>query len=141
MSFWKQEPPKPYKMRELHSQALIDNTYDRRLKELGAHSSVLTDSVGDLVNVGASSLTDGREGVNRGDSLGQHGVGSELGKLRRPKADSQNSFLRNPVGVDVRKSLASIKTLLGLERANKNSVRAEKIGDSSTLGKELWTLC
>lgn len=142
MSFWKQEPPKPYnKMRELHSQALIDNTYDGRLEELGAHSSVLTDSVGDLINVGTSSLTDGREGVNRGDSLGQHGVGSELGKLRRPEADSQNSLLRNPVGVDVRKSLAGIKTLLGLERSNKDSVRAEKIGDSSTLGKELCTLC
>lgn len=138
MSFWKQEPPKPYnKMRELHSQTLIDNTYDRRLEELGTHSSVLTDSVGDLVNVGSSSLTDGREGVNRGDSLGQHGVGSELGKLRRPEAHGQNSLLRNPVGVDVRKSLASIKTLSGLERANKNSIRAEKIGDSSTLGKEL----
>lgn len=118
-------------------QALIDDTYDRRLEELGTHSRVLTDSVGDLVNVGASSLANGREGVNRGNSLSQHGVGSELGKLRRPKADGQNSLLRNPVGVDARKSLASIDTLFGLERTNKNSVRVEKIGDSGTLGKEL----
>lgn len=118
-------------------QSLIDGTYDRRLEELGTHSGVLTDSVGDLVNVGPSSLTDGREGVNRGNSLGQHSVGSELGKLRRPEADGQNSLPRNPVGVDVGKSLASIDTLLGLERANKDSVRVEKIGDSGTLGKEL----
>lgn len=118
-------------------QSLIDGTYDRRLEELGTHSGVLTDSVGDLVNVGPSSLTDGREGVNRGNSLGQHSVGSELGKLRRPEADGQNSLPRNPVGVDVGKSLASIDTLLGLERANKDSIRVEKIGDSGTLGKEL----
>ncbi|RUS34123.1 hypothetical protein BC938DRAFT_482319 [Jimgerdemannia flammicorona] len=49
---------------------------DRGLEELGANASVLADSVGDLVNVGARGLADGGEGVDGGDALGEEGIGS-----------------------------------------------------------------
>jgi len=57
-------------------------TYDRGLQELGTHSRVLSDGESDFVNVGSGSLTDGGQGVDGRDSLSQHGIGSELGKLR-----------------------------------------------------------
>lgn len=113
-------------------------TYDRCLEELGSHSRVLSDGESDLVNVGSGSLTDGRESVDGRNSLGQHGVGSELGELGRPETDSQDPVLGNPVAVDVGKSLASGETRLVLEGTNEDSVRAEQVGDGGTLGKELW---
>lgn len=45
--------------------------------------------------------------------------------------------LRNPVGVDVGEGLASLKTLLGLEGTDENSVGRKQVADSGTLGEEL----
>jgi hypothetical protein len=46
-----------------------------------------------LVDVGAGCLANRGQGVDGGDSLSEHGIGSEFGKLRRPEADGQNSLL------------------------------------------------
>ena len=113
-------------------------THDRCLQELGTHSGVFTDGKGNLVNVGSGSLTDGREGVDGRDSLGQHGVGSELGKLGRPKTDSQDSVLGDPVGVDVGQGGTSVKTGLVLEGTDQDSVGVEQVGDGGTFSQEFW---
>lgn len=110
---------------------------DRRLEELGADTSILADGVSDLVDGGTSSLANSGQGVDRRDTLGKHGVGSKLGKLRRPETDGKDSLLGDPVGVDVRQSLASGKTRLGLKRTDEDTVRGEKVVDGGTLGKEL----
>jgi hypothetical protein len=116
----------------------LEMTYDRCLEELGSHSRVLSDGKSDLVNVGSGRLTDGRKGVDGRDSLGQHGVGSELGELGRPKTDSQDPVLGDPVTVDVGKSLACGETRLVLEGTDEDSIRVEQVGNGGTLGKELW---
>ena len=66
---------------------------DGGLEELGPNASIVPDSMRDLVNVGSSSLANGRQGVDRGDSLSEHGVGGELGKLGGPETDGQNTIL------------------------------------------------
>lgn len=45
--------------------------------------------------------------------------------------------LRNPVSVDVGEGLASLETLLGLERTDEDSIGREQVADSGTLGEEL----
>jgi hypothetical protein len=69
--------------------------------------------------------------------LGEHGVGGELGELRGPQADSEDSVLRDPVGIDVGEGLARGDTRLALERTDEDSVRGEQVVDGGTLGKEL----
>lgn len=110
---------------------------NRSLEELGADTRVLADSEGDLVNVGAGSLTDGREGVDRGDTLSKHGVGGELGELRGPEADGENAVTGNPVGVDLGEGGAGILARLGLEGADEDTVGGEEVADGGTLSKEL----
>jgi len=112
-------------------------THNRCLQELGANSRVLADGVSDLVNGGTGSLADGRQSVDRRDTLGEHGVGGELGELRGPQADSKDSVLRDPVGIDVGEGLARGDTRLALERTDEDSVRGEQVVDGGTLGKEL----
>ena len=53
---------------------------DGSLEELGTDSRVLSDGVGDLVDVGSGSLTDGGESVDGGDSLKEEEV-EERGQL------------------------------------------------------------
>lgn len=54
---------------------------DRGAQKLVAYTAVVADGVGDLVDVGTGSLADGGEGVDGGDTLGEHGVGGELGQF------------------------------------------------------------
>lgn len=115
-------------------------TYNGSLEELGSHSSVLADSVSDLVDGSSSSLADGREGIDGGDSLGKHGVGSELGELGRPETDGEDALLGDPVLVDAGQSLASGETGGGLERSDQHPVRCEEVLDGGTLSQELYTI-
>ena len=81
-----------YQVEDIFLEARTAET-DGRLEELGPDTRVETDGVRDLVDVRASRLTDGRKRVDRRDTLGEHGVGGELRKLRRPKANIQNALL------------------------------------------------
>ena len=65
---------------------------DASAEELGAEARVVADGVGNFVDVGAGGFADGREGVDRGDSLGEHGVGSELGEFGGPEADGEETI-------------------------------------------------
>jgi len=65
---------------------------DAGTEELGAETRVVADGVGDFVDVGAGGLADGREGVDGGDSLGEHGVGSEFGEFGGPEADGEDTI-------------------------------------------------
>lgn len=45
--------------------------------------------------------------------------------------------LRNPVGVDLRQAGARVDTFLCLEGSDQDAIRAEEVGNSSSLCKEL----
>lgn len=107
------------------------------LEELGADTGVLADGVGYLVNVGTGSLADSGKSIDGRDTLGKHGVGSKLGELGRPETDSEDTVLGDPVGVDLRESLAGVEARLGLERSDKDTVGGEEVSDGGSLGKEL----
>lgn len=53
-------------------------------QELVANTGVHTDGLGDLIDISTGLLADGGDGVDRRNTLGQHRVGNELGKLGRP---------------------------------------------------------
>ena len=55
---------------------------NRRAKEFRTDAGVESNSVGDFIDVCTSGFADGREGVDGGDTLREHSVGSELGQLR-----------------------------------------------------------
>ena len=65
---------------------------DTGAKELGAESRVVANGVGDFVDVGAGGLADGGEGVDGGNSLGEHGVGREFGELGGPETDGEDAI-------------------------------------------------
>jgi hypothetical protein len=93
--------------------------------------------VGDLVDAGTGGLADGRQGVDRRDTLGEHGVGGELGELGRPEADGEDTVGGDPIRVDVLERLASVLAGLGLEGADEDTVRGEQVGNGGTLREEL----
>lgn len=110
---------------------------DGSFQEFRAHSTVLANGEGDLVDVGASRFADGRECIDGRDTLGEHGVGGEFGEFGRPQTDGEDPLRRNPVCIDGSKGLACILTLLCLQRTDQDAVGAEEIGDGGALGKEL----
>ena len=55
---------------------------NRRAKEFRTDTGVESNSVGDFIDVCTSGFADGREGVDGGDTLREHSVGSELGQFR-----------------------------------------------------------
>lgn len=63
---------------------------DTGSQEFGANARIEADGMGDFINVGTGGFTDGRQRVDGGDTLGEHGVGRELRKLRGPETHSQD---------------------------------------------------
>lgn len=114
--------------------------------------------MGDLIDIGASGLADGREGVNGRDALSEEGVGGlfrfvegqrmqmnereerrthKLGKLRRPKTGGNDLLSRDPVGVDLHERRLSSLSLGRSKGSNEDTIGGTKVGNSGTLGEEL----
>jgi hypothetical protein len=110
---------------------------DTSHQELVTNTGVNTDGLGDLIDISTSLLTDGGDGVDGRNTLGQHGVGNELGKLGRPHVGGQDTLARNPGVVNLDKSLSSPLTGGGRSRTDQNTVRIEEIVDSGTGSQEL----
>jgi len=110
---------------------------DTSHQELVTDTGVNTDSLGDLIDISTSLLTNSRDGVNGGDTLGQHGVGNELGKLGRPDVGGQDALARNPRVVNLDKSLGSSLTRGGRRGTDQDTVRVEEIVDGGTGSQEL----
>jgi hypothetical protein len=70
-----------YKIKDIFLEARTTEA-NRGTKEFIADTRIKPDSVGDLVDVSTSGFANSRKGVNGGDTLGEHGIGSELGELR-----------------------------------------------------------
>jgi hypothetical protein len=68
--------------------------------------------------------------------LSQHGVRGEFGKFRRPQTDGEDTFLWDPVGVNLFEGFACGDTLIGLERTDEDTIRVEEIGDCGTFSEE-----
>lgn len=106
-------------------------------EELVADTGVDTDGTGNLVDISAGLLTDSGDGVDGGDTLGQHGVGDQLGQLGRPDIGGQDALTRNPSGVDVNEGLGGLLARGGRGRTNEDTVGIEQVIDGGTGGQEL----
>ena len=62
------------------------------LEELGADAGIGTDRLAHFHHIGAGGLAESGDGVDRGDALGEEGVGSELGELTAPEVGAQNAL-------------------------------------------------
>ena len=54
----------------------------------------------DLLDIGASCLTECGDGVDGGDTLCQESVGRQLGELCTPQVGGQDALFRDPVLID-----------------------------------------
>jgi hypothetical protein len=110
---------------------------DTSHQELVTNTGVNTDSTGDLIDISASLLADGGDGVDGGDTLSQHRVGNKLSELGRPDVGGQNALARNPSVVNLDESLSSSLTGGGRSRTDQDTVRVEEIIDGGTGSQEL----
>jgi hypothetical protein len=110
---------------------------DTSHQELVTNTRVNTNGAGNLVNISTSLLANGGDGVDGRDTLSQHRVGNELGKLRRPNVGGQNALARDPGVVDLDESLGSSLAGGGRSGTDKDTVRVEKIVDGGTGSQEL----
>lgn len=62
-----------YQIKDILLEARASET-DAGFEELGPNTRVVADRVGDLIDIRACGFADGREGVDRRDALGKHGV-------------------------------------------------------------------
>lgn len=110
---------------------------DTSHQELVTNTGVNTDSLGDLIDISTGLLADGGDGVDGRNTLGQHRVGNELGKLGRPDVGGQDTLARDPSVVNLDESLGSPLTGGSGGRTDKNTVRVEEIVDGGTGSQEL----
>jgi hypothetical protein len=106
-------------------------------QELVTDTGVNTDGLGDLIDISTGLLADGGDGVDGRNTLSQHGVGNELGKLGRPDVGGQDTLARNPGVVNLDESLGSPLTGGGRGGTDQNTVRIEEIVDGGTGSQEL----
>lgn len=106
-------------------------------QELVTDTGIDTDSAGDLIDVGASLLTDSGDGVDGGNSLGKHRVGDKLGQLRGPDVGGQDAVAGNPSSVDVDESLGGLLAVGSRGGTDQDSVGVQQIGDGGTGSQEL----
>lgn len=106
-------------------------------QELVTDTGVDTDGAGNLIDISTSLLAHGRDGVDAGNTLGQHRVGNELGKLRGPDVGGQDALAGNPSVVDLDKGLGGLLAGRSRGRTDQDTVRVEKIVDGGTGSQEL----
>lgn len=116
--------------------AISSCTHNRSLQELGPNPRVLPNGISDLINVGTRRLTNSRKGIDGRDTLSEHSVCGELGELRGPETDSQDTLFGDPVAVYRDKGGAGVKAGLGLEGTDEDSVGFEEVGYGCALGQE-----
>lgn len=111
---------------------------DGGLEELRSDAGVLADGAGDLVDVGTGGLAECGDGIDRGDALGEEGVGHELGKLGGPEVGGEDLLAGDPAGVNGDDFLDGSQPLGGLLSADEDAVGIVQILDGRSLGEELW---
>ncbi len=110
---------------------------NRCLEELGADARVRADGAGDLIDIRAGGFTEGGDRVDRGNALGEEGVGDELGKLGRPEVGGDDALARDPSGIDRGHRLDRGVSGIGGLAADQDAVRVFEVGHGGALGEEL----
>ncbi len=117
----KQEPPKPM----------------LAFRNFGADAAVHADGPGDLGDIRLRLFTEGGDGVDRGDPLGEEGVGNQFGELAAPDVGGDDLLFRNPVCVDVHQGLSGLQAAVRFPRADEDPVRLFQIADGGSLREKL----
>ena len=107
------------------------------LQELRTNTGVLADGTGHLVDIGSGCFAEGRDGIDRGDTLGKESVGNEFGEFRGPKIGRQNFLTCHPSGIDGDEFFHGSLPLGGLLTTDQDAIRILKILDSRPLCQEL----
>ena len=111
---------------------------DGGLEELRSDARVLADGAGDLVDIRPGGLAECGDGIDRGDALGEEGVGHELGELGGPEVGGEDLLAGDPAGVNGDDFLDGRQPLGGLLSADEDAVGIVQILDSRSFGEELW---
>ena len=125
------------------------------LEEFRTNAGVVSNSVGNFINVRSCGFTNGGKGIDGGDTLGEHRVRCELRELRGPEADGEDSLLakhrkfnhlsngmhstrhlRDPVRVDFLEALAGVESLRCLQGSNQDAIGGEKVSYGRPFRKE-----
>ncbi len=85
---------------------------DAGVEELGADPAVHADGACDLGDIRLSLFTEGGNSIDRGDPLGEEGIGNQLGELAAPDIGGDDLLPRDPVCVDLRQCLPCFQSAL-----------------------------
>lgn len=135
-------------LRETHGISQVDQVEDILLEaaatetdtshqELVSDTGIDTDSASDLIDISAGLLANSGDGVDAGNTLSKHGVGNQLGELRRPDIGGQDALPGNPGSVNVDKGLGGLLARGSGSGTDKDSVGVEQIVDGGTGSQEL----
>mmetsp|Transcript_24738 Transcript_24738/g.68889 ORF Transcript_24738/g.68889 Transcript_24738/m.68889 type:complete len:240 (-) Transcript_24738:218-937(-) len=107
------------------------------IEKLRADARVLTNGKCHLLDVSPSGLAKRRNGVDGGDPLCQHGVGSEFCKLRAPQVGGENSGAGDPLLVHALENIHGLDSGRRFIASDQHSVRVHEVADCCPLSKEL----
>ena len=110
---------------------------DGGLEELRADARVHADGAADFIDIGAGGFAEGGNRVDRGNPLGEEGVGDELGKLGRPEVGGEDALAGNPVGIDRDERLDGGVSFGRGFAADEDAVRAFEVLDGGAFREEL----
>lgn len=100
---------------------------DACAQKVGPDAAVDAGGVRDFVDVGAGRLADRRNGVDRGDALGEQRIRRELRQLAAPEARANDALLRHPVLVHLAEQLCGAVALRRVEAADQHAVGLEQV--------------
>mmetsp|Transcript_222 Transcript_222/g.312 ORF Transcript_222/g.312 Transcript_222/m.312 type:complete len:339 (-) Transcript_222:385-1401(-) len=126
-----------YKIKNILLEARPSKT-DGGIQEFTSDTSILSDRTANFADISSGGFTEGRNGIDRRNTLSKESVGDQLGKLRRPQVCCDDLFLRNPVGVNTDESGGSLETFWRLLSSNENTVWSHQILHGGSLCEELW---
>jgi len=85
---------------------------DACVQEFGADAGVHADGARNLDDIRLGLLAKRGDGVDRRYSLGEEGVGNQLGEFTAPDAGGDDPLPRNPVCIDVRQRLSGLQAAI-----------------------------
>ena len=110
---------------------------DRGFEEFRTDPRIPTDGVRHFVDVRPGRLAEGRNGIDRGNPLGEEGIGHKFGQLGRPQVRGDDPVARNPPGVDADQLLQGRFARGRALAADEDAVGLEQVGDGRAFGEKL----
>ena len=110
---------------------------DGGFEELRADPRIHADGAGDFVDVGTRGFAKRGDGVDRGDPLGEEGVGDEFGQLRGPEIGGEDALAGDPAGVNRGERFDGCCAFESDFTADEDAVGELEVFDGSAFGEKL----